>query len=356
MTADPHAARLRGRISAELDEFLADRRDRLVGLGPAFGVLLENLERYVRGGKLLRPVFCYWGWRAAGGAADEPAVLRAGGSLELLHASALVHDDVMDASDRRRGAPSAHRAFASMHRGRNWRGSDERFGTAAAILLGDLCLAWSEDMLRACGLPPDAVARAQDVFEVMRTEVIAGQYLDLAAQATPTNSLAASFEVVELKSARYTVQRPLQLGAALAGASPDLGDALAAYGAPVGAAFQLRDDLLGVFGDPTTTGKPVGDDLREGKRTVLLACGYERAGQAGVATLDRLVGDPALDEAGVAEIRQVLRDCGADRHVEALIDERVQAGLRSLRSMPSPDPAVLDALTQLATAVAVRVV
>jgi geranylgeranyl diphosphate synthase type I len=356
VTGEPRQAWLRRRISVELDEFLTERRGALEGHSPELGTLVDVLERYVRGGKLLRPAFCYWGWRAAGGAPDESAVFRAGSALELLHASALVHDDVMDASDRRRGAPTAHRALASLHRSHGWRGSDERFGNGAAILLGDLCLAWSEDLLRSCGLPADAITRALRFFEVMRTEVIAGQYLDLAAQAAQTSSLARSFEVIELKSARYTVQRPLQLGAALAGGSQALLDTLAAYGQPVGAAFQLRDDLLGAFGDPETTGKPVGDDLREGKRTVLLVSAYELAGPAGVATLDRLIGDPALDQAGVALIQQVLRDCGADQRVEALIDERVRSGLEALHSMRLADPEVVDALVELTTAVAIRVV
>lgn len=356
MNPDLAPAWLQKQVIAELDWFLSRRRAWLARSGPELSVLLDVLGHYAYGGKLVRPTFCYWGWRAAGGDPHEPGVVRAGASLELLHASALIHDDIIDASDRRRGNPTAHRTFARMHRDRGWRGSAEQFGASAAVLLGDLCLGWSEEVLRTCGLPEQTVTRALGVFDVMRTEMVAGQYLDLAAQADRTTSISASFEVVDLKSGRYTVQRPLQLGVALAGGSPELADALAAYGGPVGAAFQLRDDLLGVFGDPATTGKPVGDDLREGKRTVLLACAYELAGPSGMAVLDRLVGDPTLDQAGIAALQEVLRDCGADQCVEALIAERVQGGLEVLKSVPIREPAVVAALADLATAITDRAV
>lgn len=354
--ADAGGADLRARIGFELAAFLDRRVQRLIGLGDGLADLVAALDGYINGGKLLRPTFCYWGWRAAGGDDDDPRIIGAAGALELLHASALVHDDVMDASSTRRGRPTAHRGFAEVHRSRDWHGSADAFGAAAAILLGDLCLGWSEEALRSCGLPPGDLAAGIAVYDLTRTEVIAGQYLDIAAQSARSSSVGAALDVVELKSARYTVQRPLQLGAALAGGSDELAAALARYGRPVGTAFQLRDDLLGAFGDPATTGKPVGDDLREGKRTVLLAHGYELADPVGVATLDRFVGDAELDGAGVAAIQRVLLDCGAEQRVEALIGLRARAGLEALESMPVSDPAAIDALAELTTAVTVRVV
>jgi geranylgeranyl diphosphate synthase, type I len=271
-----------------------------------------------------------------------------------LHTSALIHDDVMDNSDVRRGRPAAHRRFADLHTARGWHGAANDFGTGAAILLGDLCLGWSDEALSRCRLPADDLARGIAVYGRTTTEVIAGQYLDLAAQAGRTRSVAAALHVVELKSARYTVQRPLELGATLAGGGEDLVAALGAFGLPVGVAFQLRDDLLGVFGDPVTTGKPVGDDVREGKRTVLLALGYEMAGPAGVALLDRLVGDPTLDASGVAAVQELLLTCGAQRRVESMIDERAQTAVDVLRTAPIADPAVTAALVELTSAVTVR--
>ncbi len=347
---------LRRRVAAGLIAFVEHRAEQLRELTDDLNPFVDHITDHVIGGKLLRPVFCAWGWRAAGGDPDAPVIVQAAMAVELLHASALLHDDVLDASDQRRGRPTAHTRFAGLHARSTWHGSPTAFGSAAAILLGDLCLGWSAEALRQSDAPAANLARASAVFDRTRDEVIAGQYLDMTAQAARANSVASALQVVELKSARYTVQRPLQLGAALAGGSAALGEALAAYGRPVGAAFQLRDDLLGVFGDPLMTGKPVGDDLREGKRTVLLALAYELAGESGLAMLDRLVGDPALDDSGVAAIQAVLRDCGADVRVEALIEERARTGLAALESMPVTDRAVLDALAELTTAVSVRVV
>ena len=353
-TADDDA--VRRQVRAGLTEFLDERGNHLRGLAGDLDRFVERLAEHVVGGKMLRPVFCAWGWRAGGGDAAAPAIVQAAMAIELLHASALLHDDVLDASDQRRGRPTAHRRFADLHTSQQWHGRADSFGAAAAILLGDLCLGWSAETIRSCPVPAEALDRACRTYDLTRDEVIAGQYLDMATQAARTSSVAASLQVVELKSARYTVQRPLQLGAALAGGDDDLLAGLAAYGRPVGAAFQLRDDLLGVFGDPAKTGKPVGDDLREGKRTVLLALGYERAGAADVATLDRLVGDRDLDEAGILEVQRVLRASGADQRVEAMIAERAAIGLEALQTMPVSDPAVLDALAELTTAVTVRVV
>src|SRR5262249_38032656 len=258
-------------------------------------------------GKRLRPAFAYWGWRGAG-RPDCDGIVTAAASLELLHACALIHDDLMDGSATRRGQPSVHQRFARRPGPAGRSGPDDRFGTAAAILLGDLCLSWSFGMLRDCGLSAAAVHQGMPVYDQMCTEVTAGQYLDALAQAQRATDVDTALRVIRLKTAKYTVERPLHLGGALSGCGPALTAAYTAYGLPVGEAFQLRDDVLGVYGDPAVTGKPAGDDLREGKRTVLVALAAERADPAQRTVLDRLLGDPELSPAGVAALRQVLSD------------------------------------------------
>jgi geranylgeranyl diphosphate synthase type I len=240
-----------------------------------FAEASEALSGFVlSGGKRLRPTFAWWGWRGAGGHPDypeAPAVVRAISALELIQACALIHDDLMDASATRRGRPTVHVEFARRHVEAGWRGTPARFGAAAAILLGDLALAWADDMLRAAALPPDALSRALVPWEAMRTEVLGGQFLDVLYQASGDPTPRAALQIDRFKTAAYTVERPLHVGAALGGAGPELVAAYRRFGADIGVAFQLRDDQLGVFGDPAVTGKPAGDDLREGKRTLLQA-------------------------------------------------------------------------------------
>ncbi|MFD0528010.1 polyprenyl synthetase family protein [Kitasatospora arboriphila] len=243
---------------------------------PQLGPVSEALRDFLLdGGKRLRPAFCYWGWRGAGGSADHPGIADAAAALELLQASALVHDDLMDRSDTRRGLPSVHRRFEGLHRENGWRGDREQYGASAAVLLGDLLLIWCDELFQSSGLPDDAVRAAKPVFDLMRTEVMVGQYLDVlepvAGDSADAGALDRAQTVLHYKSAKYTIERPLQVGALLAGAGPGLVEAYGAFGLPLGEAFQLRDDLLGVFGDPAVTGKPAGDDLREGKRTLLVA-------------------------------------------------------------------------------------
>jgi geranylgeranyl diphosphate synthase type I len=281
-------------------------------------------------------------------------VLAAAASLELLHASALVHDDVMDDSDTRRGDPSAHRQFESLHLADERLGDHETFGRAGAILLGDLLVMWSVEMLDRAGLPSGRLPAALAVAQAMRTEVTCGQYLDVVAQSRPLGAdldqaLAAANRVVEYKSARYTVYRPAQLGAVIGGGSPEVVDALAAYGSPLGRAFQFRDDLLGVFGDPELTGKPVGDDLREGKRTVLIASTMARTDDAGRRLLTELLGDSELQADGVAALQRVIVDCGAQDAVEKMISTYYDEAIAALRE-PAITAAGRDGLTALASA------
>ncbi|MFM8772557.1 MAG: polyprenyl synthetase family protein, partial [Actinomycetota bacterium] len=250
---------LRPRVQKVVDDFIAGHHSILDGISDDLSPLADAVSDLLGGGKRLRPAFCWWGYRGAGGPDTEQA-LRAAASLEFLQACALIHDDVMDGSDTRRGMPSAHHRFATLHRGAEWRGSPEAFGVGAAILLGDLCLSWADELLMTSGMDAAAITRAKAVYDEMRTELMAGQYLDLLEQARGGGSVERAMAVVRYKSAKYTIERPLLLGAALAGASPSMAHALSSYGLPLGEAFQLRDDVLGVFGDPVETGKPAGDD------------------------------------------------------------------------------------------------
>jgi len=226
----------------------------------------------------------------------------------------------MDASDTRRGRPATHRAFEAEHREAGWRGDPEQFGAAAALLLGDLLQGWADELLRRCGFGWDRVGPALEVFDLCRTEVIAGQFLDVSVQARGRADVNAAMTVLRYKSAKYSIERPLHVGAALGGAGPETLAALTSFGLPLGEAFQLRDDLLGVFGDPATTGKPAGDDLVEGKRTVLVALALDAAPPAEAALLDRSLGSP-LTTADVETLRRIIDGSGAHAQVESVITE-----------------------------------
>lgn len=319
--------------------------------------LSEALGEFLSGGKRLRPAFCYWGWRGAGGDANDPALdeaaIRAAASLEFLQACALIHDDVMDCSDTRRGRPAVHHRFASLHRESEWLGSPETFGMGAAILIGDLCLSWADQALLTSGMPADALRRAKVVYDEMRTELMAGQYLDLLEQVRGGGSIDRALRVVQYKSAKYTIERPLHIGAALAGASPELTDAYTAYGLPLGEAFQMRDDVLGVFGDPKETGKPAGDDLREGKRTVLIATALDRATETQATVVRTHLGDPDLDAAGLQALRSVICDTGALAFVEQQIQTRLNDALAAAAS-PIIESVAQRFLTDLAHAATSR--
>ncbi|GAA1437577.1 polyprenyl synthetase family protein [Microlunatus lacustris] len=343
--AAPLAPAFRAAVGSTVTAFLAEQEPVLRGMGPELEPLRTMAAELLDGGKRLRPAFCVWGYVAAAGlpdAATLAALVRAAASLDLLHVSALVHDDVMDSSDLRRGRPAAHRQFEAQHAAADLLGDPGAFGRAGAILLGDLLLMWSAELLLRSGMAADALARATPVAEAMRTEVTCGQYLDIVAQARPLRAdpsaaLAEAGRVVEYKSARYTVQRPCQLGAALGGGDPGVQEALASFGSPAGRAFQFRDDVLGVFGDSAVTGKPAGDDLREGKRTVLVAHAYAGTDAAGRALLEARLGDPDLDADGVAALQDVLVSSGAVDAVETMIADGHAAALAALEDAPITD-------------------
>ena len=328
-------------------------------MGADYAELTAALEEFVlRGGKRLRPLFAYWGWRAV---ADDPhdplddRVLRLVSALELLHACALVHDDVIDASATRRGLPTVHRLFAERHRADNWHGSAEQFGLSAAILLGDLALVWADDIVATADLPIDAQRRVQRVWAAIRTEVLGGQYLDIVAESSGADSVASAMTVNIYKTASYTITRPLQLGAAAAADRPEVADAFHEVGTNLGVAFQLRDDVLGVFGDPVVTGKPSGDDLRSGKRTVLLAEAVNRAEKTDpvAAKLLRTSIGSELSDVQVKEVCQAIESVGALAAVEARIDELSRRALDILDATPI-DPQARTGLTELARLVANR--
>ncbi len=342
-------------LQAALDTFLTEQAATLAPLGPDVDRLVGEARAVVAGGKRFRAAFCHWGYRAVEpDPVDPAALLRACAAFELLHASALAHDDLMDASDTRRGRPATHRGFASEHRDAGWRGDPEQYGAAGAILLGDLLLGWADELVRRCGLPWDRVDPALGLFDRCRSEVIAGQFLDVSVQARGRADVETAMTVLRYKSAKYSIERPLHVGAALAGADPATLAALSAFGLPLGEAFQLRDDLLGVFGDPTTTGKPAGDDLVEGKRTVLVALALDAAPADDAALLDRSLGSPlSVDE--VERLRSVIDASGAHAQVETVIAELTGIAVAALDTAVGAgriDPraaAVLHSLAESAT-------
>lgn len=340
-------------LRTEVDRSLREFIDRQV-VDSDVEPLITAAGELLSGGKRLRPAFCYWGWRASGGG-DDPAIFTASASLELLQASALVHDDVMDKSDLRRGMPSAHRRFQTLHEKSGWYGSAEQFGEGAAILLGNLLLIWSGEMWRTSGLPSSSLVAAQPVHDHMRTELMCGQYLDLLEQAHGENTFDSALRVALYKSGKYSVEQPLRLGLVLAAGSrePWIDTLCVEYGRRVGIAFQLRDDILGVFGDPAQTGKPAGDDLREGKRTMLVARTLAAASSDDAEIVRHLLGDPTLDEQGVATLRGIIEDTGALQECEDMIADYLSESLTHLDNAPIT-PEARTALGDLAVAATSR--
>lgn len=348
--------RLNAAVTASLTAFLERQRTTLAGMDAALVPLVDEVAALAAGGKRLRPSFAYWGWRGArstgnGSAEDEDAVLRAVSALEFVHASALVHDDVMDGAVTRRGRPATHIGFASRHADHTLTGDGALFGTGAAILVGDLALVWSDELLRTSGISAGALGRARVVWDTMRTEVTAGQYLDLLRAAGGLPGPEGALTVARYKSAGYTVQRPLQLGVAIAGGGPAAVEATSAIGLPLGEAFQLRDDVLGVFGDPEVTGKSADDDLREGKQTLLIALAEEAADAAGRRLLADLLGNAAARTADFDALRDLIVRTGARDRVEQRIAESTARARTAIADAPLADDArtALDALAVAAT-------
>ncbi len=356
-------------VQSRIVEFISSRETILSQVGSGLDPFAAFSREFLSGGKRFRARFCYWGWQSV---SDAPAhhdtagnaslsdVVSVASSLEIFHAAALIHDDIIDNSDTRRGAPSAHRRFERLHEDGGWDGDPEAYGRAAATLLGDLLLGWSDELLDealdSCSRPIARTARAE--FNRMRTEVTAGQYLDILEERawrshSEDSQLSRAQQVLIYKSAKYSVESPLALGGLLAGATEAQLSSLRAFGLPLGVAFQLRDDLLGVFGDTSVTGKPSGDDLREGKRTVLIALTRAAIPAPARRILDELLGDPGLTDDQVASLQATIRDSGAVDQLEAMIENNVSRAVAALDSAPL-SPAATAQLRALADAVTRR--
>ncbi|MGP7961104.1 polyprenyl synthetase family protein [Sanguibacter sp. A247] len=333
---------VRSRVDHLIDLYLTGaRQDAVSAHSDDVDPLFDAMGRLLGGGKRLRAAFTYWAWRAfATDEGEAEGALRLGAALELFQAAALFHDDLMDQSDTRRGHATAHVHFARVHRAGGWPGSSSQFGLSAAVLLGDLALAGTERMLGDAldHLPERVGAPTRDIFDTMRTEVTLGQYLDVLSQVRPWSDDAEDDErraraVIRAKSARYSVEHPLSLGAAAAGVDDETLAGVRRFGLPLGEAFQLRDDILGVFGDPATTGKPAGDDLREGKRTVLLARAFAGATSAEAAALRGLVGSPELSDDEIEDLRAIFVRTGALDGVERLVDSLADEAFAALDAL-----------------------
>ena len=335
------------RVEERLDAVLTTEIDRWARLSADLVPPLESLRQLVmEGGKRLRPAFCYWAHVGAGGQATSTDVIDAGAAFEMLQAFALVHDDVMDGSSMRRGARTAHLHFGDRHAEALWRGEGRRFGEGVAILIGDLAHVYADQLL------PRTSADVQRVWDELRIELNVGQYLDLLGTARADTDHESARRIARYKSGKYTIERPLHIGAALAGRLAELEAPLSAYGDPLGEAFQLRDDLLGAFGDQAVTGKPVGDDMREGKPTPLLAIATAKADAAQAAVLAQ-VGSADLSPAQVADIQEVFISTGAMDAVESSIDALTAQALDAIAVAPITDGA-RQALVELAQFVAWR--
>lgn len=352
ISATPDPVAIRARVDEALAAFVREK----AGGGAARSLpteVVDTLEGFLfAGGKRIRPVLCVLGWLAAGGSPEvPPPVVRAAASLELFHASVLIHDDIIDDSDTRRDHPTVHCSLADRHRDRR---DPDRFGVNAAIVLGDLTMVWAAELLHTAQLSASRLGGALAVLDSMRADVMYGQYLDLLATACPTEDLERAMEIVRYKTVSYTCERPLHLGAVLADADPRVLAALTAYARPLGEAFQLRDDQIGVYGDPASSGKSNLEDLREGKHTALVALALENARPADASRLRVLLGDPELDE-DQAEICRDILTATALPQVEDMITVRWEQAKRALLDAPFP-PEVCAALRRIADAVVLRAV
>ena len=321
---------IRDAVEIELSTFLSKQASFLESISSDLAPVSQALSSFLLdSGKRLRPLFAYSGYISGGGVISTP-VIKAIASLELLQACALIHDDLIDGSDTRRGKPSIHRHFESIHVQEELEGFAPAYGLAAAVLLGDLALVWSNQLLNSSGLPQVALHKVLPICDEMRVELMAGQFLDIHEQTRKSTNLDRSMKIARYKSGKYTIERPLHIGAALSHKqSPELMQALSAYGLPLGEAFQYRDDLLGVFGDPNVTGKPTGDDLREGKRTVLIALTDIGCNDDMRAEFGNYFGAPDLDAKGIATLQEIIISAGAKERLEEMLMELTEDSLRA---------------------------
>ncbi|QQQ74602.1 polyprenyl synthetase family protein [Saccharothrix sp. 6-C] len=346
-------AEVRAGVDATLDRFLAEKAR--TAPDPCLPPLVDVLRGFVAGGPRLGPSACHCGFLAAGGSSDDPAVAWTGAALEMFHTFALVHDDIMSHAELRRGRPTVHRALAERFPGVDGDPTAaERFGVNLAILAGDLCSTWTDELLDRAEVDRARWREVRALLHTMRTELIAGQCLDLGGDPRSTaDPVRSAWRMIRLKTARYAVELPLRVGVALAGggeAPTGGGEALTrfcgAYGRPVGEAFQLRDDLLGVFGDPEVPGRPSPQALRGGRPTVLMALARQQATPEQLEVISTLHGDPELDEERAARLRDVVVATGAVARVERLIKARADRASGALRSSAT-SPAAKASLAEL---------
>ena len=346
--APPSLEAIGAAVEARIQEVISRELVRWRAVDEVLVEPLEQLSKIVlAGGKRLRPAFCYWAFVGAGGDPDSKEVVDAGAALEFLHTFALIHDDIMDGSFTRRGMDAVHVTFASRHRDARWQGESRRFGDGVGVLVGDLAFVYADLMLMG------ATRSAHDVFTELRLEVNMGQYLDISGAARSVLTEEYARKVAIYKSGKYTVERPLHLGAALVGKLEGFSRQLSLYGLPLGEAFQLRDDVLGVFGDPSITKKPVGEDLREGKPTLLVALAAQEAGGTRSSRILEALGHSDMDDQAILELQELIVDTGALAKVEERISLLVDDALLAL-SVTSLDPEAKKELSELAVFVAQR--
>ncbi|MGO1174736.1 MAG: polyprenyl synthetase family protein [Brevibacterium aurantiacum] len=342
-------------VSAGIEAFLELKAAEFLAISPDADDIGRALLEFTRGGKMIRPVLLWWGFQLASGddssnSALNGGVAEAAGSLELLHAAALIHDDVIDHSDTRRGKPALHRQFESRHSERRFQGGAEPFGVAAAIVIGDICLALSEELFEKSQSVLGITPSARDLRATLRRDVMVGQYLDVLAEVVPLDDARIgerAWEVLSFKSAKYSVEQPLLLGAALGGADEEQLAEISRFGLPLGQAFQLRDDVLGIFGDPAATGKPAGDDIREGKRTVLIAESMKNLNSEQTQIMAERLGDPDLSDSEVAECVSMLTESGGLDAVESFIRSKHDEALSVVREWSTDSSPVSSTRTRI---------
>lgn len=315
--------------------------------------MASSLSDFVRdGGKRFRPIFSYLGYLGAGGEASDAAI-QVSSSLELVHACALIHDDLMDGSDSRRGKPSLHKYFESLHSQSKYLGKPEKFGAAAAILIGDLALSWSDQMIYESDSDSLNLKGALHVFYEMRSELMAGQYLDVLEGVIAKSETERSRKIAQYKSGKYSIERPLQFGGSLASANSKILESYSEYGLPLGEAFQLRDDILGIFGKSDVTGKPSGDDIREGKRTLLIAMTLEGCNPVQKSKIENSLGKSDLSDSEVTSIQEIIVESGALASCEALIENLYARAIQAIQNSDI-EAEVIELLKFMATAATKR--
>jgi geranylgeranyl diphosphate synthase type I len=345
-------------VQQHLDDFCSRTSEEFSAISPDLRTVVEYSQSLMSGGKRFRALFCYWAWVGALDtaafkqteeqlAASAESMVGIASALEMFHGAALVHDDLLDQSDTRRGAPAVHKRFEKLHEESAWTGSPERFGIAGSVLVGDLMLGWSSEIFGQALLrspSPQIESACREEFSRMRVEVMAGQYLDVleenAATTRPASeAVGRANQVILYKTAKYSIEAPLLIGAAFAGADPALLRSLSSFGIPLGMAFQLRDDILGVFGDPEVTGKPAGDDLREGKRTVLVALTREALVDSVGRIFDELLTSKSLDAEQIGFLQRTIEGTGALSKTERMIEELASQAMQALESIEIGDRA-----------------